>query len=93
MKFCVCVRNSVSKFDPSGGNLRLKAEVTCTFMCYKSHLFVTGIGKKMDAAAKKKNCEELAQWKQSVVNHVYWCAASSAGKCHTSPLTDRQVPF
>lgn len=35
-----------------------------------------GIGKKIDALAKMKDCLVLQKWKKSVVNHMYWCAAS-----------------
>jgi len=28
---------------------------------------------------KKKSCAILGEWKQSISNHMYWCAASSNG--------------
>jgi len=31
------------------------------------------------AASKKKECSDLAPWIQSVVNHLWWCAATSNG--------------
>ncbi len=30
--------------------------------------------KKLVAASKLKDCQLLSEWKQSIVNHVYWCA-------------------
>ena len=39
-------------------------------------IIIPGIGKKIDALAKKKDCPVLQKWKKSVVNHMYWCAAS-----------------
>ena len=32
---------------------------------------------KIDKLAKKKECEDLGQWRQSISNHMYWCAAST----------------
>ncbi|KAH3794544.1 hypothetical protein DPMN_033407 [Dreissena polymorpha] len=31
------------------------------------------------ALGKKKTCELVGQWAQSIANHLYYCAASSAG--------------
>lgn len=36
------------------------------------------ISKKIEALAKKKSCAVLGDWKQSISNHLYWCAASSS---------------
>lgn len=36
-----------------------------------------GIRKKVHALAKKKECEVLMEWEQSITNHVYWVAAST----------------
>ena len=33
--------------------------------------------KKIDKLAKKKDCEDVGQWRQSISNHMYWCAAST----------------
>ena len=35
------------------------------------------ISKKVKAAANIKDCEILNQWKHSIVNHLYWVAAST----------------
>ncbi|CAL4142123.1 unnamed protein product, partial [Meganyctiphanes norvegica] len=35
------------------------------------------IVKRLDAAAKEPGCEEIAMWKQSIVNHLYWTAGST----------------
>lgn len=37
------------------------------------------ISKKIEALSKKKSCAIVGQWKQSISNHMYWCAASSNG--------------
>ena len=41
--------------------------------------FNPDISKKIEALAKKKSCAVLGDWKQSISNHLYWCAASSSG--------------
>ena len=38
-----------------------------------------GVKKKLDAKAKRKCSAILGDWSRSISNHVYWCAASSAG--------------
>ncbi|WAR31785.1 hypothetical protein MAR_034327 [Mya arenaria] len=38
-----------------------------------------GVNKKLEAAGRKKGCEKLKMWARSISNHLYWCAASSAG--------------
>ena len=39
----------------------------------------TGIKKKIAAKSKRKDCALLQVWQKSVVNHVYFCAATSGG--------------
>ncbi|XP_068692699.1 uncharacterized protein [Montipora foliosa] len=36
-----------------------------------------GLCKKIDKLAKKKECEDVGEWRQSISNHMYWCAAST----------------
>ncbi|XP_046569471.1 uncharacterized protein LOC124277801 [Haliotis rubra] len=36
-----------------------------------------GLRKKLEALAKEKDCEALSPWIKSIVNHLYWCAAST----------------
>ena len=31
----------------------------------------------MEAIAKQKDCELIAQWQRSIINHMYWCVAST----------------
>lgn len=31
----------------------------------------------MDKLAKRKDCGDVAEWRQSISNHMYWCAAST----------------
>ena len=43
---------------------------------YCTMLF-TGFRKKLEASAKLKNCEIIREWLRSIVNHLYWCVAST----------------
>ncbi|KAK2571601.1 hypothetical protein P5673_002962 [Acropora cervicornis] len=36
-----------------------------------------GIGKKIDALAKQKVCENAGLWRRSIINHLYWIAATA----------------
>ena len=38
------------------------------------------INKTFLAAGKKKDCEILTEWAQSISNHTYWCAATCQGE-------------
>jgi len=35
--------------------------------------------RKLRYLPKKKSCAVLGDWKQSISNHLYWCAASRSG--------------
>ena len=35
------------------------------------------VAKKIDALAKRKGCEEVGKWRQSITNHIYWVVAST----------------
>jgi len=35
------------------------------------------MSKKIAKLAKEKDCSLVGEWKQSVVNHMYWCASST----------------
>ena len=35
-----------------------------------------GLRKKVEALAKQKQCEVVAKWQKSIINHLYWCLAS-----------------
>jgi hypothetical protein len=37
----------------------------------------SGLKKKIEKAAKEKDCNILFEWCKSMVNHLYWCAAST----------------
>ena len=43
----------------------------CTF-------FASGVTKKLEVAAKLKNCNGIREWIKSIINHLYWCAATSS---------------
>lgn len=36
-----------------------------------------GLRKKIEALAKQKQCELVAKWQKSIINHLYWCVAST----------------
>ena len=36
-----------------------------------------GFRKKIEKLAKEKDCELVGEWQKSLVNHLYWCAAST----------------
>lgn len=36
-----------------------------------------GLRKKIEAVAKQKECELVGQWQRSIINHLYWCVAST----------------
>ena len=38
-----------------------------------------GLCKKIEALAKQKQCELVAKWQKSIINHLYWCVASTTG--------------
>ena len=38
-----------------------------------------GIHKRLCAAAKQKNCEELSDWIKSIYNYLWWCCATCNG--------------
>lgn len=41
--------------------------------------FIKGIHKKILAKSKRRTCDVLGRWAQSISNHIYWAAASSGG--------------
>ena len=40
---------------------------------------VSAVKKKVESASKKKGCEILSDWSQSISNHLYFCASVSNG--------------
>ena len=46
-----------------------------------SLFFLVAVGKKVEKIGKKKGCENVGKWVQSIKNnnHVHWCASSSNG--------------
>ena len=58
----------------------------CIFPHFPSHpsptpchtcTHTTALRKKLDALAKEKDCELVGEWKESVINHLYWSAVST----------------
>ena len=41
--------------------------------CYE----IVGFRKKLEALAKQKDCELVGQWQRIIINHMYWCVAST----------------
>lgn len=39
---------------------------------------IAGFRKKLEAAAKVHDCEDIGLWQRSIINHLYWCVGSSA---------------
>ena len=37
-----------------------------------------GLRKKLEAAAKVKDCDIIGHWRRSIINHSYWCVASTS---------------
>ena len=40
-------------------------------------VLTSGFRKKLEAAAKQKDCEIIGNWQRSVINHLYWCVSST----------------
>ena len=40
-------------------------------------IFISAIGKEIEKSAKQPGCEDLALWRQSATNHLYWAAATT----------------
>ena len=52
-------------------------ELWVNLLNFPSFFSYTGLCKKIDKIAKEKDCEEVGEWRQSISNHMYWCAAST----------------
>ena len=44
--------------------------IVCSLLCI-------GVKKKLNKAAKYKDCELINEWIKSITNHMYWCVASA----------------
>jgi solute carrier family 8 (sodium/calcium exchanger) len=40
-------------------------------------LYSIGLCKKLDKLSKRKDFKDFGEWRQSISNHMYWCAAST----------------
>lgn len=38
---------------------------------------ITGLTKKLEALGNQKGCQDVRAWIKSIINHLYWSAASS----------------
>ena len=39
--------------------------------------FYLGFRKKIEALSKERDCELVREWRKSILNHMYWCVAST----------------
>ena len=46
-------------------------------MCTQVPNINRGVRKKIEALAKQKDCKIVGEWQKSILNHLYWCVASS----------------
>jgi solute carrier family 8 (sodium/calcium exchanger) len=42
-------------------------------------ILVLGVKTKLATLSKKRGCEKVGKWLQSISNHLYFCAATSGG--------------
>lgn len=40
-------------------------------------VYSLGVGKKLEKACATKGCQELATWKKSILNHLWWTVSST----------------
>ena len=41
------------------------------------HFLGIGVRKKLQALGKQKECQLVTEWTKSIINHLYWCVAST----------------
>lgn len=46
--------------------------------CPYEYMF-SGLGKKIDAIAKRKECSDISLWRGSIINHLYYVATKANG--------------
>ena len=44
---------------------------------HSTFIHCIGLCKTIDKLAKRKDCEDVGPWRQSISNHMYWTAAST----------------
>lgn len=49
------------------------------FILFLKYLHHVGLRKKLQSAAKSRQCSQLESWINPVCNHLYWCAAMAEG--------------
>ena len=47
------------------------------FYIYMYNYNIVGFRKKLEAASEQKDCDNITQWQRSIINHLYWCIAST----------------
>ena len=60
-----------------GTLLNVKAKINLDYSALSHGAIVLAFRKKVEAVAKLKDCELVGQRTKSLLNHLYWCAAST----------------
>ena len=46
-------------------------------LSFRGSVYFSGLGKKLDKLEKHKGYEKVRKWRKSIINHLYWTAAST----------------
>ena len=49
--------------------------------CFDVWHVAKGISKKLSALGKQTDCGVVERWRHSIINHLYWCAATTEENC------------
>ena len=59
------------------GLARVKYNYQYLIIFVKHLIVLQGLRKKVQALAKQKDCKVIGKWEKSIINHLYWCVAST----------------